>query len=204
MSGLLSMARLLWIACVLAALCACSSAPLRYHSLIDDDDRGCRAASMPGRVSPPPLLIEVAPVHVARILNTAEMISVQPDGSLQVREGDYWSSPLPDELRSAISFGLQERLCALDTYYLESAPGKIRYRIRADLQKADFNAGTEFYGAVLWVVQRNDDVAMVSGKTTVKATVPASVDGQLIAYKRLARSVAADIAVAIHSLENQP
>lgn len=192
------------LASLLLLLAACSSAPQRYHSLIDADDQGCRTGATMPDVAAQPLLIEVAPVHVARLLNTADMVYRQADGSLRVREGDHWGAPLPDELRSAISFGLQQRLCALDTYYLESAPGKIRYRIRSELLQADFSEDAGFRGTIRWLVQRNSDGAVVTATTSVQAPLPPGVEGHLIAYKRLARSVAADIAVALRSLQNQP
>jgi uncharacterized protein len=82
---------------------ACTSAPIRYYTLIPPPDEPLRAA----RATLP---IDVRVVHIPPQLNRSElMVRTGPTGTTLL-ENERWASPMKDEIKDAVRLELQRRL----------------------------------------------------------------------------------------------
>lgn len=128
---------------VLLSLPACSSPPVRYHTLV--------SPALP--VSPStlvPFVIEMLPVGVPAQLDTQNVIIRSGNSSIAVLENDRWLSPLGDELQTALSTQITQRLGTQDVAGLAREEDKPVVRILVQVRRFDSWPGNSAHLDANW------------------------------------------------------
>lgn len=139
------------VAAILAAafLAGCGTSPApRYHALgLASDVQGSGSAAR---------LVEVLPVGVPERLNRDEMVLTTTAGQLDVRDGDHWAAPLPDEIRHILDDALWRYLRAADVYQAPVAPGADgvpHYRLALQIERFAATPGRSAIVEGSWTVR---------------------------------------------------
>lgn len=198
-------------ACVLAALIAatvlagCASPDPRYYTLAQGPAAAAANVAAPGVPNTDPLWIEVAPVRVPERLNRPQLVVRDSrngnEARLKVLDLSRWSSPLPDEMRDALSQRLQASLGAVDTYQQGLSDVTPVYRITTDVVRLDADIGQRAGATINWTVRRLPDGKVVSGRTQSDLAAPGEVEGVVAAYREILGAAAQDIAAGLQSLK---
>jgi uncharacterized lipoprotein YmbA len=93
---------------VIASLSACSSPPVRYHTLL------APASPIATTAHSVPFVIDVLPVGVPAQLDTSQLVIRQGDSGAVLLDNERWLSPLGEEIRTALSANLVQRLHTQD------------------------------------------------------------------------------------------
>lgn len=197
-------------ACALAALLAatvvagCASPEPRYYTLAQGPAAAGAGVAMPAVRSTEPLWIEVAPVRVPERLNRPQLVVRDTrngnEAGLRLLDLSRWSSPLPDEMRDALSQRLQASLGAVDTYQQGLADVTPVYRITTDVVRLDADIGQQAGATINWTVRRLPDGKVVSGRTQSDLAAPGEVEGVVAAYREILGAAAGDIARGVMGL----
>jgi len=187
-------------ALALALLGGCASPEPRYYTLA----QGPSAAAGAAIPTDNPIWIEVAPVRVPERLNRPQLVVRDANGgddaTLRLLDLARWSSPLPDELRDALSQRLQANLGAVDTYQQGLADVTPVYRITTEVIRLDADLGQRAGASINWTVRRLPDGKVVAGRTQAELPAPGSVDGVVAAYREIVSGAANEIASGLRSL----
>lgn len=119
-----------WIISSALLLAACSSPQVRYHTLVS-------AAPLAGMAAPAPFVIELLPVGVPAQLDTQQVIVRQGESSVAVLDNDRWLSSLGDELQTAMSAQITQRLGTQDVAGLGREEDKPVVRILVQIRRFD-------------------------------------------------------------------
>jgi len=178
----------------LAVLAGCASPEPRYYTLANGEATAPAAATTP-------IWIEVAPVRVPERLNRPQLVVADgSEGGLKLLDLSRWSSPLPDELRDALSQQLQARLGAVDTYQQGLSEVTPVYRVTTEVVRLDGDLGQRAAATIAWTVRKLPDGKVLSGRTQTELPAPGQVDGMVSAYRQIVATTAADIAAGVQSL----
>lgn len=180
----------------------CASPEPRYFTLAARSSDTARAA--PGRAgrTAEPRWIEVRPVRVPERLNRAQLVvSDGADGGVKLLDTSRWMSPLPDELRDALSQRLQSSLDAVDIYQHGLPATQPAVRVTAEVVILDADLGERAAATIAWTVKRLPDGKTLSGRTEAEVPAPGQVDGVVNAYRQILAATAADIATSVLALE---
>jgi uncharacterized lipoprotein YmbA len=178
----------------LAVLAGCASPEPRYYTLANGEATAPAAAATP-------IWIEVAPVRVPERLNRPQLVVADgSEGGLKLLDLSRWSSPLPDELRDALSQQLQARLGAVDTYQQGLSEVTPVYRVTTEVVRLDGDLGQRAAATIAWTVRKLPDGKVLSGRTQTELPAPGQVDGMVTAYRQIVATTAADIAAGVQSL----
>ncbi|AOR65961.1 membrane integrity-associated transporter subunit PqiC [Pectobacterium wasabiae] len=93
---------------IITALSACSSPPVHYHTLL------APASPTATTAHTAPFFIDVLPVGVPDQIDTSQLVIRQGDSGAAVLDNERWLSPLGEEIRTALSAGLKQRLNTQD------------------------------------------------------------------------------------------
>jgi len=115
---------------VMAGLAGCTSPRVRYHTLVSPD-----AVTTP--ISPANFVIEVLPVGVPAQLDTQQVVIRQSDSRVAVLDNDRWLSPLGDELQTALSSRMTQRLNTVDVAGLARDNSQPVVRILVQIRRFD-------------------------------------------------------------------
>jgi uncharacterized lipoprotein YmbA len=188
-------------ALALALLGGCASPEPRYYTLAQGPSAAAAGAAIP---TDNPIWIEVAPVRVPERLNRPQLVVRDANGgddaTLRLLDLARWSSPLPDELRDALSQRLQANLGAVDTYQQGLADVTPVYRITTEVIRLDADLGQRAGASINWTVRRLPDGKVVAGRTQAELPAPGSVDGVVAAYREIVSGAANEIASGLRSL----
>ncbi|ODV41739.1 hypothetical protein AWV79_33540 [Cupriavidus sp. UYMMa02A] len=195
-------------ACALAAglvtvLAGCASPEPRYYTLAQGPAADVSAVT-PAVPTTDPIWIEVAPVRVPERLNRPQLVVRDTrngnEGGLKLLDLSRWSSPLPEELRDALSQRLQASLGAVDTYQQGLVDVAPVYRITTEVVRLDADVGQRAGATINWTVRRLPDGKVVSGRTQSELPAPGEVEGVVTAYREILAGAAGEIAAGVQSL----
>lgn len=129
---------------LLLGLAACASGPVHYYTLL--------APSAYATPPQPPagFLVDVLPVGVPSGLDQAQMVVRQGATGVTVLDGERWASPLSDEVRSALSAVLTQRLGTQDLAGLPQPSGKPVLRIKLQIRRLDVWPGDRVQLEASW------------------------------------------------------
>jgi uncharacterized lipoprotein YmbA len=91
------------LAWLVSAAAACTSAPIRYYTLIPPPDKPLQAAKAT-------LAIEVRVVHIPPELNRSELMVRTGPTETAPLDNEQWASPMKDEIKGAVRLELERRL----------------------------------------------------------------------------------------------
>ncbi len=206
------MNRSLMLCAALAAvtwLGGCASPEPRYYTLATGPAASAAAgttgtpalAASPAATSP--IWIEVSPVRVPERLNRAQLVVTDANGNVRLLDQSRWASPLPDELRDALSQQLQGNLGAVDTYQQGLADVEPVFRITTEVVRLEADPGQRAGATIAWTVRRLPDGKVLSGRTEADLPAPGQVDGMVGAYRQILATTASEIASGVRSLHVQ-
>jgi uncharacterized lipoprotein YmbA len=109
---------------------ACTSAPIRYYTLIPPPDK-------PLTTTPATLAIDVRVVHVPPQLNRSELTVRTGAAETTLLENERWASPVKDEIKEVVRLELQRRLGAA----IGLPPRVTKLTIDIDVQRLEAEFG---------------------------------------------------------------
>ncbi|WP_174871264.1 PqiC family protein [Pectobacterium polaris] len=119
---------------VMALLSACSSPPVRYHTLLTP---AATLSFMTNTTHAAPFFIDVLPVGVPAQLDTSQLVIRQGDSGAVVLNNERWLSPLSEEIRTALSADLTQRLNTQDVSGLVRSADTPVVRIQLQVRRFD-------------------------------------------------------------------
>ncbi|RUR93157.1 PqiC family protein [Pectobacterium polaris] len=119
---------------VMALLSACSSPPVRYHTLLTP---AATLSFMTNTTHAAPFFIDVLPVGVPAQLDTSQLVIRQGNSSAVVLDNERWLSPLSEEIRTALSADLTQRLNTQDVSGLVRSADTPVVRIQLQVRRFD-------------------------------------------------------------------
>lgn len=129
--------------CVLLSLTACSSPPVRYHTMV--------SPALPGSpATPVAFVIEMLPVGVPAQLDTQSVLIRESDSRVAVLENDRWLSPLGDEFQTVLSTQITQRLGTQDVSGLAREEDKSVVRIMVQVRRFDSRPGNSVSLDATW------------------------------------------------------
>ncbi|WP_447791449.1 PqiC family protein [Pseudomonas farris] len=127
----MSLAPRFFLFALIIGLAGCASTTTHYYTLVVP----ASAASTP--LPPSPFLIDVMSVGVPVQIDQPQWVVRLGDNNVGVLEGERWGAPLSDEIRSALSAALAQRLNTLDISGLAQPPNKPVLRIKVQVRRLD-------------------------------------------------------------------
>ncbi|RDK11254.1 PqiC family protein [Cupriavidus lacunae] len=179
----------------------CASPEPHYYTLAGS--RSDAAPAVTGRTSRSgaPLWIEVTPVRVPERLNRIQLVVRDgTSGGVTLSDTSRWTSPLPNELRDALSQQLQSSLDAVDVYQHGLPAAQPAFRVTTDVVALDADVGKRAAATIAWTVRRLPDGKVLSGRTETEVPAPGQLEGVVNAYREILAATAADIAAGVQSL----
>jgi len=185
-----------------ALMNGCASPEPHYYTLASSPADAAKAVVGRASRTGGPLWIEVTPVRVPERLNRTQLVVRDgTSGGVKLFDTSRWTSPLPDELRDALSQQLQSSLDAVDLYQHGLSATQPAFRVTAEVVSIDADIGKQAAATITWSVRRLPDGKVLSGRTETEVQAPGQVDGVVNAYREILAAAAADIAAGVRSLD---
>lgn len=202
---LLKTGRVLLAAMMLAGLTACATDAEQYYSL---QPSASGAADQTRTQDGFDYVVSVRPVQVPAQLDRSQIVLKGRSGDVSVLNASLWASPLPDELRLAVSSVLTQRLGVPDLP-LSAVPDGLRvWLVNLDVQRFDsvYNAASVI--DVTWRLQgqtSTTDKAPISVcRATMSKTVGTGLATLIDAHRESLQLLAGLIAQQIAAAQAQP
>ncbi|WP_191629221.1 PqiC family protein [Pandoraea terrae] len=184
-------------------LAACgSSPPTHFYTLSGaartspgpaDGTTGVAGPVMPAA----PYAVEVGPVAVPEQVDRPQFVTGHAPGQVNILEETRWAAPLKNELTSALSGALTQRLGAIDVWGLPRADALPVYRVSTSVQRFDSAPGEQAGLAAVWTVRRVPGDVLLTCRFTGAEAAPGGIDALVAAHRRLVDRLAAVVATAI-------
>lgn len=182
-------------ACALLLLSGCaSSTPPHYYTLVTAAD------SAPPAVAAAPFVIRIHPVTVPEQLNQPQLVTRKGDGEMVMSDDALWASPLPDEMRSALTGQLERLLNTTEISGLTPPQDKPVVGISVAVQRFDAWPGNRASIAVTWRLSfaaGSAEEQLLTCRTQHQQTARGGDAGLVSAQQSLMREVAQDMAESI-------
>jgi uncharacterized lipoprotein YmbA len=173
---------------------ACTSAPIRYYTLIAPPDKPLRAAEAT-------LAIEVRVVHIPPQLNRSELMIRTGPTETTVLENERWASPMQDEIKDAVRLELQRRLGGMSGL----PPSFTKLAIDIDVQRLEAELGRYALLDASWKAHLSGAGQPPSGARVTSCTFGAEEEihsgytGMVEGYQREIAALADDIVAVLTS-----
>ena len=164
----------LLMAAVLPTLWACSSAPIRYHTLLP---------AQPG--TPAGRDIRVQSVSVPPQVDRSQFVVRQGQSGLAILETEWWGATLNDEFRNA----LEDQLGSPKV-------GSGDVLLRVDVQRFDSIPGRYALLDANWRLQWVDSGKWLSCRSSIQNAADNSIDSLVLAHQNNLHTLAQQVAQA--------
>lgn len=134
-------------------------------------------------------------VAVPERLNTELIVAQSQSGALYELANQIWASPLPDELRSTLSYSLSQKLPGIDVTYLAADPNRPVYRLRVAVQEFFTVVGERTVLATSWSLSGADIAVNCVGN--YRSDLAAANSVNITSFQQLAQQLSDDIAVSL-------
>lgn len=143
---------------------------------------------------------ELMPVRVPSQVDVPQLLVRRSDGELGVLETHQWVSPLPEELRLALSAGLTAALGQQDLYGIARPDDLPVQRIQIELRRFEVRPGAAAQLQALWAVRPAGEGDPLSCAGGFQAAVSdTGVAGLVAAYQAALQDLVQAIADSAHS-----
>lgn len=173
---------------------ACSSAPTRFYTLIAPTSAPTRA------VTAPAYQFELLPVSIPAQVDQPQLVIRQSDDRVDLLEGEQWIGPLGDQIRTALSDDLTQRLGAEDVDGLPHPKGQKVYRIKLDVRRFESVPGAYALISAAWSVRGTHNKQTLSCTNTVSQPVGAGYSALVQGHQQALAQLAAKVATSLQSL----
>lgn len=185
--------RILAASCLLLALTACSSAPIRFYTLQPP-------SAAPASAGSAPYLIEVPPVSIPAQDDQAQIVVRDGSQGVSLLEDDQWIAPLASEIRGRLSDVLVSDLGTQDVYGVPHAGDRPVYRVRVDVGRFDSVLGGYAQVDATWSVLRAAGGARISCRSRLREPVGAGMDALVKGHQKALGELAGQIAAVIRDM----
>jgi hypothetical protein len=182
---------LAWLVSVGAA---CTSAPIRYYTLIPPPDKPLRAAEAA-------LAIDVRVVHIPPQLNRSELMVRTGPTETTLLENERWASSMKDEIKDAVRLELQRRLGGMTGL----PPSFTKLAIDIDVQRLEAELGRYALLEASWSANLSGAGQLPTGARVTTCTFQADEEihsgyaGMVEGYQREIAALADAIVAALTS-----
>jgi uncharacterized lipoprotein YmbA len=121
----------LYLLALIIMLSGCASTNTHYYTLV------VPASATSTQLAPSPFLIDVMSVGVPVQIDQPQWVVRLGDNSIGVLEGERWGAPLSEEIRSALSTEVTQRLTTQDISGLAQPPNRPVLRIKVQIRRLD-------------------------------------------------------------------
>jgi uncharacterized protein len=180
--------RLLMAAVGAAGLAACASAPVHYYTLVPGPD------SAAANVAPAGFQFELLPVGIPAQNDVPQLVVRQGGQSVALLDGERWIAPLSDEVRSALSVDLSQRLNTQDIGNGLPADGKPVLRIKVDLRRFDSAPGSYALIEATWSVRPLKSQNVLTCSSRIQEQVGQGYGGLVAGHQQALSELAGQIA----------
>ncbi|MGD0490563.1 MAG: PqiC family protein [Steroidobacteraceae bacterium] len=180
---------LAWLVSVGAA---CTSAPIRYYTLIPPPDMPLRAAGAT-------LAIDVQVVHIPPQLNRSGLMVRSGPTETALLENERWASPIKDEIKEAVRVELLRRLGGMSGL----PPSVAKLAIDIDVQRLEAQLGRYALLQTSWSANLSSAGQPPGGARVTSCTFRADEEihggyaGMVEGYQREIAALADGIAAAV-------
>lgn len=179
---------LLILGCLL--LSACSSTPMRYHTLIPTQPTAAGGAQADFQ-------LQLMPVRIPVQVDQPGLVVRESDGRLAILDNVLWASPPADEFHDALAFALEHRLGVRDLAGLPGNAVQPVVIVRTDVRRFDSLPGMHAALDVVWSLELGNHQPPRPALTCASAiSQPATVevDSLVLAHQRAIDQLAEKIA----------
>ena len=193
----LSVPRRLLILGSLLVLGACSSTPMRYHTLIPT-----QPAEVAANGQAVDFQLQLMPVRIPMQVDQPSLIVRESDGQLTILETALWASPPADEFHDALAFALEHRLGVRDLAGLPGNPAQPIVSVRTDVRRFDSLPGSHTALDVVWSLELKNSQKQRALTCASRINEPATTEvASLVqAHQRSIGKLAEEMAVAARQL----
>jgi uncharacterized lipoprotein YmbA len=190
-----------WYRCALAWLvggcAACTSAPVRYYTLIQPE------ATKDFHIETT-IAIDVRPVHIPAQINRPQLMIRGGKTQWVLLENERWASPLNDEIGEAVRLALQNRAAQMT----ESAALKslVKLSVAIDVQRLEAELGRHAIIEGAWSArasQGSSDVIVTNCSFRAYEEIRDGYSEIVEAYQREVRALADAILAALTGSANE-
>jgi uncharacterized protein len=181
-----------------ATLAGCSSPSPTFYALRADDAGGNAPAGTPGNAT---MDVVVGPVTVPDMVDRPQIVTRNPDNTIEMNEFARWAAPLKSDVGRIIAADLAVRLgtARVSTVDLGATTPPV-WRVRVDIMRFDTVPGDSVTVEAQWVVRPPGHRAAALGHTVAHEPVASHDYGALVdAHDRALAAISEDIAAAIRA-----
>lgn len=179
------------LAALTLTLASCASPPSNFYTLTD------AAATTGARAPAAPYAIDVSPVTIPEQVDRPQIVVTRGGGRVDILEESRWAAPLKNELTSAISRNLTQRLGAMDVYGLPRADGLTVYRVATSVQRFEAMPGDRAALTAVWSVRQVPGEVVLTCRFADTEPASGGIDGVVTAQRKLVDRLADGIGNAI-------
>lgn len=182
-------------ACALAlTLGACSSAPIRFYTLVPPSSKPAPAATAP-------FLLDVPPVSIPAQVDQPQIVVRDGNQGVALLEGSQWVAPLASEIRNELSDVLVAELDTQDIYGVPHADDRPVYRVRVNVRRFDSVLGGYARIDATWSVRRAaDPKSVLSCSSSLRQPVGAGMDALVHGHQKALEALAGQIAGVVRAM----
>ena len=188
--------------CAMGSLAGCSSpSPTFYALRADDAGAAAPAASPADPTGAAALAVVVGPVTVPDMVDRPQIVTRNPDNTIEMNEFARWAAPLKLDIGRVIAADLAQRLgtTQVSTVDLGTTSPPV-WHVRVDIMRIDSVAGDSVTVEAQWVVRPPGQRAPALGHTVAHEQVASRDYGALVdAHDRALAAISTDIAAAIRA-----
>ena len=181
----------------LLALSACSSTPMRYHTLIPT-----QSAEVASNGQSVDFQLQLMPVRIPMQVDQPSLIVRESDGQLTILETALWASPPADEFHDALAFALEHRLGVRDLAGLPGNPRQPVVSVRTDVRRFDSLPGSHTALDVVWSLElkSGQEQSALTCASRINEPATTEVASLVQAHQRSIGELAEEIAGAARQL----
>lgn len=177
------------------ALTACASAPVRYYTLVAPLQEASSAPAVP-------FLIDLQSVGVPVQVDQPQLLVRQANGGIAQLDNERWVAPLADELRTALSADLTQKLGTQDIAGLPSPVNKPVLRIKVEVRRFDSLPGQYAVINADWSLAMTGDknLTRLYCSSRLREPVPGDYSSLVRGHQKAIATLATQISEAARSL----
>lgn len=189
------------LAAAMTWLAGCSSPSPTFYALRADDATAATASTSPAvPTSAAALDVIVGPVTVPDMVDRPQIVTRNPDNTIQMNEFARWATPLKLDVGRVVAADLAQRLGTAHVSTFDGASTPPVWRVRVDITRIDSVLGDSVTIDAQWVVRPPGHQALTLGHTVAHEQVTSQDYGALVdAHDRALATISADIAAAIRA-----
>lgn len=193
--------------CGAAVLAGCAGSPdshfytLGGDAMVRTTDAATSAAPSP---TASPLLIEVMPVNVPSQVSRPQIVTTTGAGNVDIQDYERWSSPLADEVSTALSQSLTRSLGAIDVYRTPRPVGSTMYRVTVNVQRFESVPGDRATIEAVWSVVRSGDSLTLTCRSQASESIGSGYEALAAGHRKALARIAGQIAQGVRAEQASP